>query len=635
MGNIIEAIKQGDMKAIQSIIAKDQMAIEERDNNNVWAPFLAAQTGHLAVVKFIVEYTRASMNQTDEINRNILHYAAMSDSVECVRYLVDQVGMDIYSGDKYGKTPIDIALEHNNMKVVAYLREEKGIVLEEMYRNPIVTGAHPDPSIIRVGEDYYMVNSTFIYFPAIPILHSKDLINWRIIGHGVTDPTYLDLDRLETGRGIWAPDISYHKGKFYITATYRLNDDEPMIRKQIIISSDRPEGPYSKPVFIEEDGIDPSLFVDEDGKRYMLLNRGARLIELNLDATKKVKEAELIYYGHNKRAPEGPHLIKKDNYYYLFLAEGGTGLTHCITVARSKNIKGPYEPCPYNPLLTQKNPLHKLQRSGHGKPVQTQNGDWYIVYLCGRPVGEGYCILGRETAIDPLTWTADGWPMINNNRGPSVLQYRPNLPKCEWKEPTCDHFDTEELGLNWLFARIPDQNAYTIQDSHLRIYGSYKDLNEREAKNIVLKRQKDHCFEAELKLNFYSYGENQEAGMTCYYDTLTYIKAGVINKGQELAIRVVERVGDKETVFFEQPIAKNEAIYIKVVTQYLKRTFYYRQGEDKWRVWGTLENVYYLSDEGEKGKRFTGAMVGMYAVNGLHEPRCYADFDYFNYQRLE
>lgn len=635
MDNIIAAIKACNIEAIRKIIAANQMAIEEKDEHNVWAPFVAARTGSLEVLKFIVEYTRASMNYTDEINRNILHYAAMSDSLECFKYLVEQVGMDIYSGDKYGKTAIDIALETNNMAIVNYLRNEKGIILEDMYRNPVITGAHPDPSIIRVGEDYYMVNSTFIYFPAIPVLHSKDLIHWKIIGHGITNPNYLDFDRLETGRGIWAPDISYYEGKFYITATYRLNDDDPMIRKQIIISSNRAEGPYSEPIFIEEDGIDPSLFVDDDGKRYMLLNRGARLIELDAKATKVVKEAELIYYGSNKRAPEGPHLIKKDGYYYLFLAEGGTGLTHCITVARSTNIKGPYEPCPYNPILTQRNPLHKIQRSGHGKPVQTQNGDWYMVYLCGRPIGDGYCILGRETAIDPLTWTPDGWPIINKNQGPSVLQHRPTLPSCKWEEVVCDHFDKAILDLNWLFVRTPDEGGYSIGKSHLRIVGSYKDLNEKEAKNIIVKRQKHHHFEAELKLDFHSYGIGQEAGMTCYYDTLTYIKVGVMNKGEEWVIRVVERIGEREILSSEERVEKDKPIFIKVVTKYLKRTFYYRQDETKWNKLGTLENVYYLSDEGEKGKRFTGSMIGMYVVNGRTEPRCYGDFDYFSYKGLE
>ena len=239
-------------------------------------------------------------------------------------------------------TPYHIAYERKDEKLLSYYKERIGASYEEMYHNPIRRGMFPDPSIVRVGEDYYMVNSSFIFFPCIPISHSKDLIHWEIIGHAVTEPEWASLDELEGGRGYWAPDISYDNGKFYITATYRLNDTGTVYRKQIVVSSEKPEGPYSKPAIIDEDGIDPSIF-HEDGRHYMLLNRGARILELNEDCTKQISEAELLYYGDQKRAPEGPHLLKKDGYYYLFLAEGGTGAGHRISVARSKTLKGNYE----------------------------------------------------------------------------------------------------------------------------------------------------------------------------------------------------------------------------------------------------------------------------------------------------
>ena len=414
-----------------------------------------------------------------------------------------------------------------------------------------------------------------------------------------------------------------------------MNNGDDILRKQMVVYSDKPEGPYSKPAFIEEDGIDPSLFTDKDGRRYMLLNRGARMFEVSADATEKIGEAELIYYGDNKRAPEGPHLLMKDGYYYLFLAEGGTGLGHCITVARSKHVKGPYEACPYNPIMTQRKSLEKIQRSGHGKPVQTQNGEWYMVYLCGRPVGDGYCILGRETSMDPITWTPDGWPIINNNKGPSVLQYKPNLPECKWEETTYDHFEGEKLGLDWMFVRNADIESYEVANSHLRIYGSQKDLNNKEAKNVIVRRQKHHHFEAEAKFVFHGTQNEQEAGMTCYYDTLTYIKFGILYRDGETFIRVVERIGDKENIHFEQPVMTIDAAYLKVVTHCFERKFYFSYDGEQWMELGTLDNVYYLSDEGEKGARFTGSMVGMYVVSGIHEERAYADFDYFNYQEIK
>lgn len=635
MNPVIQTILAGDIVRLKSIIKQDMKAIDTKDEEGVWAPFLAATTGNLELVKYIVEYTNASMNEVDEQNRNILHYAAMSDNVELVKYLVERIGMNPRSASCLGKTPLDIAISLGNGEVIRYFEIEQEMNLEKMYRNPIVSGAHPDPSIIRVDEDYYMVNSTFVYFPAIPILHSRDLVNWRIIGHAVTDPTYLNLDEMDDGRGIWAPDISYHNGKFYIVATYRLNDTEPIIRKQMVVSAVKPEGPYSQPVFIEEDGIDPSLFTDEDGKRYMLLNRGARIFEVSEDATQKLSEPKMLWYGENKRAPEGPHLIKKDGYYYLFVAEGGTGPKHCISVARSKELMGVYESCPYNPIMTQRNPLEAIQRAGHGKPVQTQTGEWFMVYLCGRRIGGEYCILGRETSMDPITWTADGWPIINKGQGPSVIQNKPQLPECKWEECTTDHFEGNELGLDWLFVRNADLENYKVNESKLRIYGTKADLNHKEAKNIIVRRQKHFCFEASSKLEIQLNEPQQEAGLTCYYDTLTYIKFGILQKAGQKVIRVVERITEEENVYFEQVIKNIETVYLKVKTQYLARTFSYSYDGEVWMELGTLGNVYYLSDEGvSQGKRFTGTMIGMYVISGENKERAYAEFDYFKYEPM-
>lgn len=310
--NIIEAIKLENIEEVKMINMENPNAIEGCDENGIWAPFIAAETGNVEVVKYIVEYTRASMNVVDEENRSILHYAVRSDNVDLVRYLVERVGMSIVHGDKNRTTPYEEAHFFGAKEVEAYFEAKCGAKLSEMYKNPIITGTHPDPSILRVGDDYYMVNSSFIFFPCIPISHSKDLIHWKIIGHAISKPEYAHLDELEGGRGYWAPDISYYDGKFYITATYRLNDSGTVYRKQMVTSSVNPEGPYCKPVFLDEDGIDPSLFTDYDGRRYMILNRGARIFELDKEAKKIISEPKLLWYGDNKRAPEGSHLIKKD-----------------------------------------------------------------------------------------------------------------------------------------------------------------------------------------------------------------------------------------------------------------------------------------------------------------------------------
>ena len=649
MGTIKDAIYLENISEVKRILEEEPNLIDEKDENGVLMALLAAKTGNLALVRYIVEYSRASMDITDNEHKNMLHYAAMSGSVPTCRYLVERVGMSPLSGDINLQTPFEVAHQNHFIELEEYFESVVGHKLSEMYHNPIRTGMYPDPSIVRVEDDYYMVNSSFIFYPCIPVSHSKDLIHWKIIGYAITEPEWAALDDLEGGRGYWAPDISYYKGRFYITATYRLNDTGNVYRKQIVVSSDKPEGPYSKPAIIDEDGIDPSIFNDDDGRRYMLLNRGARIFELNEDATKQISKAELLFYGDNKRAPEGPHLLKKDGYYYLFEAEGGTGPGHRITVSRSRELKGIYEPCPYNPIMRQNNPDEIIQRCGHGKPVQTQNGDWYMVYLCGRKIGDGYSILGRETALDPISWTMDGWPIVNNLKGPSALQVKPDLPEMIWEDESDDDFNNSYLSNEWWFPRVPEMDGIKLKDSQVHIKGSKYDLDTMKAKNILLRRQKHFRFSAVCKLCMPELYPGQNCGMTCYYDENTYIKFGVFATLEEtprLMLNVVEKIGD-EVITHDGVCVdnNNKDIYLKIDTNNLRRTFSYSYNDKDYNKVVSLDNVYYLCDEGiRKGKRFTGAMIGMYAYAGDYGSRYtdsegrhgtddyYAAFDYFRYK---
>ena len=625
--------KELEAKNLDGVIrelTENPSCIDDVTEKGVPLALYAAELGDFSIVKYIVEYSRASMNTVDENHRNILHYAAASGNLEMNRYLVEKVGMDITAGDGKCVTPYQIAYERKDGKLLSYYKERTGASYEGMYHNPIRCGMFPDPSIVRVGEDYYMVNSSFIFFPCIPVSHSRDLIHWEIIGHAITDPQWAALDELEGGRGYWAPDISYDNGKFYVTATYRLNDTGTVYRKQIVVSSDRPEGPYSKPAVIDEDGIDPSIF-HENGRHYMLLNRGARILELNDDCTKQISEAKLLYYGDQKRAPEGPHLLKKDGYYYLFLAEGGTGMGHRISVARSKTLMGNYEPCPYNPIMRQMDEGAAIQRCGHGKPVCTQNGEWYMVYLCGRMIGDGYSMLGRETALDPVSWTADGWPVVNGLKGPSVLQKRPDLPV--WMPE-----EEPDIGWNpkWMTPRAPEPEGIRFLSSGIRIKGSCFPLRDVAAKNILLQRQTSFCFTAETELVIPELIGGQEAGLVCYYDENTWVCLAVCRENSYY-IQVKEHIGDKDVLHERQMLpcdCSGKKISLKVETEYLKRRFTYRlQGEEK-HIAAEIANVYYLCDEGiHMGKRFTGAMTGIYAVAGEH--KLYADFLNFIYQDIE
>lgn len=620
-----EAIFAKDLQEVERILTEEPNRAEETDENGIPLFLLAAGTGSLPVVKYIVEYSRASMNTADRENRTILHYAAQSGNVELNRYLVERVGMDITAGDKNLITPYQLAWEKGHTELLKYYASRVGAAYEEMYHNPIRTGMFPDPSIVKAGEDYYMVNSSFIFFPCIPISHSKDLIHWEIIGHAITVPEWAELDELEGGRGYWAPDISYDDGTFYITATYRLNDTGTVYRRQLVVSAKKPEGPYSKPVFIEEDGIDPSIF-HEDGRHYMLLNRGARIFELSSDCKRKITEAKLLYYGDMKRAPEGPHLLKKDGYYYLFLAEGGTGLGHRVTVARSRELLGNYEPCPYNPIMRQTDKNGGIQRCGHGKPVCTDSGEWYMVYLCGRTIGEGYSILGRETALDPISWTADGWPVVNGLRGPSVLQRKPMLP--EWSAGIDD-------SKAWMSPRPPEKDGVIWNGSKLLLMGSRYPLSDIRARNILVRRQTDFCFHAETELRIPRLTAGQEAGLICYYDENTWVCLMVSQEEEGIFLQVREHIGNEDRYHekkkLDEPVGKTYVLGVE--TNYLNRKFFASEKGQKAEMLTELSNVYYLCDEGiSMGKRFTGAMIGMYAYAG--EELLYFEFNNFKMKQL-
>lgn len=639
---IEKAILEENVSEVERLLVENPPIVDTVSEEGLPMSFVAAGTGNLAIVKYIVEYSRASMNVTDKKHRNILHYAVLSGNLELVRYLVERVGMSPVSGDCDLVTPYDIAHDCFG-DIEAFFEKVTGFSYAEAYRNPIRTGFYPDPSIVRVGDDYYMVNSSFIFFPCIPVSHSRDLIHWRIIGYAITNPEWAHLDELEGGRGYWAPDISYYKGRFYICATYRLNDTGTVYRKQMVVSSDRPEGPYSEPVFLDEDGIDPSIFTDDDGKRYMLLNRGARIFEISENADRQIGPAALLFYGDQKRAPEGPHLLKKDGYYYLFEAEGGTGPGHRITVSRSRELFGVYEPCPYNPIMRQKDETAPIQRCGHGKPVQTPDG-WYMVYLCGRMVDGAYSILGRETALDPITWTADGWPIVNNLKGPSVLQRKPALAGGE--ESTNGGLDTAEelaenlfgtgdsLALEWVTPRPPEKNGIQVKGGILSLRGSRLPLSDVGARNILLRRQEHFCFTAGVCMQSLPVWDGQEAGLICYYDENTWVSCGLIKEAGALYLQVKEHIGDDDIVHGKRLLsAKPQVIKFTVKTRGLERIFYAGMDGGAEEEIAFLNNVYYLCDEGlKRGKRFTGAMIGVFAYAGSRDFT--ANFSGFTYESV-
>ncbi len=360
---------------------------------------------------------------------------------------------------------------------------------EKGFTNPILAGFYPDPSICRVGGDYYLVNSTFSYFPGIPIFHSKDLVNWKLIGHAIHRPEQMDLEGLGVSRGIFAPAIRHHNGIFYVTCTLVDRGGN------FVVTSKRAEGPYSNPIWLPQiNGIDPSMFFDENGTAYIVYNsvapdnqplydghRTIRLYEFDIENLKVTGEEKILVNGGTdiSKKPvwiEGPHIFQKDGYYYLIAAEGGTGDQHSEVVFRSTKVDGLYISYENNPILTQRhlNPKrkHPVTSTGHADFVQTESGDWWAVFLGCRPyppTEEGFYNTGRETFLAPVRWAND-WPVINPDY--EEVQYSYPLPIKPSPASAAvpysgnfkirDDFDADVLNLNWVFLRTPHKKWYDL-----------------------------------------------------------------------------------------------------------------------------------------------------------------------------
>lgn len=642
MKDLFEIIRAQDLNALKEFLAEHPRGMDVQTESGVWALHEVMAQGNPELAKYVTEYAIVNLNLLDREGNTVLHYGVNSGNLELVRYLTERVDSPVDQANLHGETPLDRAVRLGRHEIQAYFEERLGASAKELYHNPVCRGMHPDPSIVRVGEDYYMVHSSFMYFPCIPISHSRDLIHWKTVGHAITNPDWARLKGLEGGRGYWAPDISYYEGRFYITATYRLNEGGLPQRLQMVTSSDRPEGPYCEPVFLEEDGIDPSIFSDVDGRRYMLLNRGARIFEISRDGRQILSKPMLLWYGQNKKAAEGPHLLYKDGYYYLFMAEGGTGMGHRVTVARSRELMGVYESCPYNPILRQWDDKRLLQCCGHGMPVETRDGDWYMVYLCSRIGTSGHGILGRETCLDPIVWTADGWPLVNSLKGPSELQKKPRLSASSETDPASmatdlppqsDFSKSEDrkyassdrsLWLEWSTLRGAQDRFYEIQGKDVLIRGNGLDLNTLDYGTILVKPQQEFRFTASVTVSIEETeapGTDWDAGMTCYYDENSYLKLALAAKGGRFGILAAEYIDDRYVTENFIPLASRPSkTELRIDTDHLRRSLCFRIGKD-WEQAAVFENTIYLCSEGlKKGKRFTGAMTGIY-VNGRTSAR--------------
>jgi alpha-N-arabinofuranosidase len=343
------------------------------------------------------------------------------------------------------------------------------------YRNPIIGGYHPDPSVCRVGDTFYLVNSTFQYFPGVPVSASRDLIHWQQIGNTLTRDSQLPLEGATSWTGIYAPTIRYHDGTYYMVTTNVGHGGN------FFVTARDPRGPWSEPIWLKQGGIDPSFYF-EDGKCYFCSNPGDAiwLCEIDPVTGQQLTESRQLWSGTGGRYPEGPHIYKKDGYYYLLISEGGTELAHSLTIARSRDIYGPYESNPANPILTncnQKGQTMQIQGTGHGDFVEAADGSWWLVFLAYRQFGGAYHHLGRETYMAPVRWAEGEWPVINEGLPiDTVMTAKLLAPMSPLAESSTPKKSPEESstplssessslpGLEWMYLQNPLPANYTFAE---------------------------------------------------------------------------------------------------------------------------------------------------------------------------
>lgn len=516
------------------------------------------------------------------------------------------------------------------------------------YVNPVITGFFPDPSVVKVGGVYYCVNSTFEYFPGIIISHSKDLIHWKQIGHVFKKNEDLDLTSFWDGMGIWAPDISYYNGEFYVFyCLVQLKKDRSYnVRGNYMVKSKSINGPWSKPVQLTDNGNDPSHFVDVNGEHYMLYaagiptGNGTKIVKLNKECTQIIDGPYWLETEGKKAAPEGPHLLYKDGYYYLTMAaSGGLFNGHHMLVARAKNVLGPYNNSPYNPLLTQKNPVAINFHQGHGKIFQTQNDEWFSMVISQRWMpgmlkdkpAKGISQLGRETSLIRMEWTADGWPIDKHSRQPLDIDTKPNLPEAKQVNRLSDEFNHKQIDLPWQFRRNPMMQhlSLTERKGFLRLYTTDHDIDTFLGRNVLLQRERFLKYSAVTHMNF-NPDTKEQAGLTCYYDTKTYARLGLQRNNEgKLELVLEEMKFGKPFINSVVGNIQQTNLFLKLEVDKLRRVFYYSYNNKQWYPAGVIEQASYLSDQGTPNWGFMGMMVGLYSFNRGTGKRIPADFDWF------
>lgn len=510
-----------------------------------------------------------------------------------------------------------------------------------MIQNPILKGFCPDPSIIRVGQDYYIATSTFEWWPGVRLFHSKDLQHWEQIPSPLRRESQLNLVGDPPSGGVWAPCLSYDGKRFFLIYTdVKTKKGRFYNTHNYLVHTDDIYGDWSDPVYLNSIGFDPSLFHDTDGKKYLInmINGFKGVLVQELDSEYHLTgPRRKIYAGSGLGCTEGPHMYHIGDWYYLIVAEGGTGYHHCVTMARSKSVWGPFETAPENPILTSdKENMDSLQKCGHADIVETQNGEWYMVHLCSRPLsGERWCTLGRETAIQKMSWDQEGW--LRLKAGGSFAGRETEEPAGieenylqEEENGFFDDFDEPRLHLRYNSPRI-DYNTFadcTAKKGCVRLTGR-ESLNSLHRVSLLGVRQQKISCSAETQMDFVPEFPEQMAGLVYMYDAMNFYILGktVTETGQTVLTLIKSDAGVISDEMEPVPIPRAEEIKLRaeVAADGMSVIFRYSLNGTDWQQAGGEQTTRILTDEHCKG--FTGAYFGIYChdMTGLAKT---ADFSY-------
>lgn len=504
------------------------------------------------------------------------------------------------------------------------------------YQNPILPGFHPDPSVCRADEDYYLATSTFEYFPGVALFHSTNLADWEPIGSALDRESQLPIDGIESSHGVFAPTIRAHEGTIYLATTL------VGAGGNLVVTTDDPTGDWSEPTWVDASGYDPDLFWD-DGTTYWTYANDDAIHQCTVDLeTGETGEVETIFHGLEGGYTEAPHLYEIDGTYYLIVAEGGTHNQHLVAVARSDEPSGSFEPHPDNPIFSHRSRvMHPIGATGHGDLVRAHDGSWWMTFLGIRQRGEHppYHVMGRETFLAPVTWE-DGWPVVNDGKPVDLAVDVPETDLVRegqgqsqadpaWTRSR-DPFARDELGPAWNYRRIPEWDRYRLVDGALELDGGPATL-EDEAPTFVGRRQQHHDFAASCTLAF-DPGAGEEAGLTAFQNEEHHYDVAVVGRDGERRAIARRRIDGLVDVVVGERSLPDGPVALAIESD--DETYRLLAGPAEEGGIGDLEplgegHARYLSSEVATG--FTGVYLGCYATGNGAECERAARFEDFQY----